>query len=64
MKDLGHSKQILVMKITRLKDEKKIYLSQKYIECVLERFNMKNDKHISTTSFWSYEVEQEDVSYN
>ena len=42
MKDLGHAKQILGMKITRLRDKRKIYLSQKkYIERVLERFNMK-----------------------
>ena len=29
MKDLGHAKQSLGMKITRLRDERKIYLSQK-----------------------------------
>ncbi|KAH0685102.1 hypothetical protein KY289_022854 [Solanum tuberosum] len=49
MKDLGHAKQILGMRITRLRDERKIYLSQKkYIERVLERFNMKNAKPVST----------------
>ncbi|XP_049381203.1 retrovirus-related Pol polyprotein from transposon TNT 1-94 [Solanum stenotomum] len=49
MKDLGQAKQILGMRITRLRDERKIYLSQKkYIECVLERFNMKNAKPIIT----------------
>ena len=48
MKDLGHAKQILGMRITRLRDKRKIYLSQKkYIECVLERFNMKNAKLVS-----------------
>ena len=48
MKDLGHAKQILGMRITRLRDKMKIYLSQKnYIERVLERFNMKNAKPIS-----------------
>ena len=49
MKDLGHAKQILDMRITHLRDERKIYLSQKkYIECVLEHFNMKNAKPVST----------------
>ncbi|XP_059291841.1 F-box/LRR-repeat protein At5g63520-like [Lycium ferocissimum] len=49
MKDLGHAKQILGMSITRSRDEKKLYLSQKkYIERVLERFNMKNAKRVST----------------
>uniref|UniRef100_A0A3Q7HQ68 Reverse transcriptase Ty1/copia-type domain-containing protein n=1 Tax=Solanum lycopersicum TaxID=4081 RepID=A0A3Q7HQ68_SOLLC len=49
MKDLGHAKQILNMRITHLRDERKIYLFQKkYIERVLERFNMKNVKHVST----------------
>ena len=48
MKDLGHAKQILGMRITRFKDERKIYLSQKkYIKRVLERFNMKNAKPVS-----------------
>ena len=49
IKDLGHAKHILGMRITRLKDERKIYLSQKkYIEHVLECFNMKNAKAFST----------------
>uniref|UniRef100_A0A3Q7HQM3 Reverse transcriptase Ty1/copia-type domain-containing protein n=1 Tax=Solanum lycopersicum TaxID=4081 RepID=A0A3Q7HQM3_SOLLC len=48
MKDLGHAKQILGMRITRLRDKRKIYLSQKkYIERVLERFIMKNAKPVS-----------------
>ena len=48
MKDLGHAKKILGMRITRLRDKRKIYLSQKkYIERVLEHFNMKNAKPIS-----------------
>ena len=48
MKDLGHAKQILGMIITRLRDKRKIYLSQKkYIERVLERLNMKNVKPVS-----------------
>ena len=37
------------MRITCLRYERKIYLSQKkYIERVLERFNMKNAKPVST----------------
>ena len=49
MKDLGHAKQILGMKITRLRDKRKIYLSQKkYIERVQENINMKNAKLVST----------------
>uniref|UniRef100_A0A3Q7GP61 Reverse transcriptase Ty1/copia-type domain-containing protein n=1 Tax=Solanum lycopersicum TaxID=4081 RepID=A0A3Q7GP61_SOLLC len=49
MKNLGHAKQILGMIITRLRDKRKIYLSQKnYIERVLDRFNMKNVKFVST----------------
>ena len=48
IKDLGHAKQILGMRITRLRDKRKIYLSQKkYIKRVLERFNMKNAKPVS-----------------
>ena len=48
MKDLGHAKQIFGMRITRLRDERKIYLSQKkYIERILERFNMKNAKPVN-----------------
>ncbi|PHU23194.1 Retrovirus-related Pol polyprotein from transposon TNT 1-94 [Capsicum chinense] len=49
MKNLGHAKQILATRITHLKDEIKIYLSQeKYIELVLERFNMNNAKVVNT----------------
>ena len=48
MKDLGHAKQILGMRITHLRDKRKIYLfHKKYIERVLERFNMKNAKPVS-----------------
>ena len=36
------------MRINRLRDKRKIYLSQKkYIERVLERFNIKNAKPVS-----------------
>ena len=48
MKDMGHAKQILAMRITRLRDKRKMYLSKKkYIERVLERFSMKNAKYVS-----------------
>ena len=41
--------KILGMRITRLRDKRKIYLSQKkYIERVLERCNMKNAKPVCT----------------
>ena len=36
------------MRITNLRDKRKIYLSKKkYIECIVERFNMKNAKPVS-----------------
>ena len=42
MKELGHAKQILGIRINRLRYEMRIYLSQKkYIKCVLKLFNMK-----------------------
>ena len=49
MKDLGPAQQILGMKIVRERTKRKLWLSQeKYIERVLEHFNMKNAKSIST----------------
>lgn len=49
MKDLGPAKQILGMEIARDRKAKKLWLSQeKYIERVLERFNMKHAKPVST----------------
>ena len=49
MKDLGPAQQILGMKIVRERTSRKLWLSQeKYIERVLERFNMKNAKPVST----------------
>ena len=49
MKDLGSAKQILGMQITRDRKNKKLWLSQeKYIEKVLERFNMSTCKPVST----------------
>jgi hypothetical protein len=49
MKDLGVAKKILVMRIKRDKKNHKLTLSQgEYIEKVLERFRMKNEKPVST----------------
>lgn len=49
MKDLGPAKQILGIRISRDRDIKKLYLSQeKYIEKVLQRFNMSKSKVVSS----------------
>jgi hypothetical protein len=49
MKDLGAPKKILGMRITRDKKNHKLALSQgEYIEKVLERFRIKNEKLVST----------------
>ncbi|CAM8880102.1 unnamed protein product [Rhodiola kirilowii] len=49
MKDLGKAKQILGMEITRERKKNKLWLSQeRYIERVLERFNMKGAKAVSS----------------
>ncbi|PRQ29843.1 putative RNA-directed DNA polymerase [Rosa chinensis] len=49
MKDLGPAKQILGMEITRDRQAKKLWLSQeRYVERVLERFNMKEAKSVSS----------------
>ena len=49
MKYLGAAKKILCMRITRDKKNRKLTLSQgEYIEKVLERFRMKNEKPVST----------------
>ena len=49
MKDLGPIQQILGMKIMHDKKNKKLWLSQeKYIEKVLDRFNMKSAKPVGT----------------
>ena len=48
MKDLGTAKKILGIKIHRDQKAGKLYLSQrKYLEKVLDRFNMDNCKSIS-----------------
>ncbi|CAJ2642124.1 unnamed protein product [Trifolium pratense] len=49
MKDLGPTKQILGMRISRDRKNGKLWLSQhNYIEKVLERFNMSKAKPVST----------------
>jgi hypothetical protein len=49
MKDLGPAQQILGMQIIHDRKAKKVWMSQeKYVERVLERFNMKNAKPVST----------------
>ncbi|CAL0304779.1 unnamed protein product [Lupinus luteus] len=49
MKELGATKKILGMEIHRDRQAGKLFLSQeKYIERVLERFNMNNCKPVST----------------
>lgn len=49
MKDLGLTQHILGLKIVRDRKAKKLWLSQEsYIEQVLERFNMKEAKPVST----------------
>jgi len=48
MKDLGAAKQILGMRITRDRKNRKLTLSQsEYIEKVLKIFNMQNAKPVS-----------------
>ena len=49
MKDLGDAKQILGMRITRDRKNRKLTLSQgEYIEKVLEGFRMQNEKRVRT----------------
>jgi len=48
MKDMGPTKKILGMKITRDQSKKLLWVSQEqYIEKILERFNMHKAKPIS-----------------
>ena len=48
MKDLGAAKQILGMRITRDREKQKLTLYQgEYIEKVLQRFRMQNEKPVS-----------------
>ena len=49
MKDLGPTKQILGMEITRDRKNRRLWLSQeRYVERILERFNMKEAKPVTT----------------
>ena len=49
MKDLAAAKQILGMRITKDKKNCKLTLSQgEYIEKVLERFRIHNEKQVNT----------------
>ena len=49
MKNLGSTKQILGMRITRDRKNCNLTLSQgEYIEKVLDRFRMKNEKPVGT----------------
>ena len=48
MKDLGAMNQILEMKVLRERKDRKVWLSQKrYVEKVLQYFNMQNAKSVS-----------------
>ncbi|MCI41130.1 copia LTR, partial [Trifolium medium] len=50
MKDLSPANKILGMQITRYKENRVLQLSQaKYINRVLQRFNMENAKPVSTS---------------
>lgn len=54
MKDLGPAKQILGMRMTRDRKNGKLWLSQeRYIERVLERFNMSKSKPVCSRHFSS-----------
>ena len=49
MKDLGPAKPILGMEITRDRKNRRLWLSQeRYVERILERFNMKEAKPVTT----------------
>ena len=57
IKDLGVAKKILGMRITRHMKNHKLTLSQgEYIEKVLERFRMKNEKPIGTPLAYHFKL--------
>ena len=63
MKDLGAAKQILGMRITRDRENCKLTLSQgEYIEKVLQRFRMQNEKPITHTFGKPFQTKQAYVS--
>eukprot|EP00253_Pinus_taeda_P034030 PITA_34030 len=60
MKDLGAAKQILGMRITRDRKNRKLTLSQsEYIEKVLKRFNMHNAKPVSIRLASNFKLSKE-----
>jgi len=65
MKDLVPTKQILGMKIVRDRKNGKLWLSQqKYIEKVLDRFNVKNSKPLSTPLAGHFRLSSKDYPIN
>ena len=63
MKDLGATKQILGMRITRDRKNRKLTLSQsEYIEKVLKRFNMQNAKPVSIPLVSHFKLSKEACS--
>jgi hypothetical protein len=62
MKDLSAAKKILGMRIARDKKNRKLALSQgEYIEKVLERFRMKNEKRVSTSLASHFKLTKENL---
>ena len=60
MKDLGHAKKILSIEITRNRKEKVLYLSQvDYPKRVLERFNFKGSKSLTTPLAQHFKLSKE-----
>ena len=60
MKDLGHAKKILGIEITRNRKEKVLYLSQvDYLKRVLERFNLKGAKSVTTPLAQHFKLSKE-----
>ena len=65
MKDLGTAKQILGMRISRDRRQKKLWLSQEvYVEKAVKRFNMDNAKPLSTPLVAHLKLSQEDCPKN
>jgi hypothetical protein len=60
MKDLGTTKRILGMEIKRDRPNEKLYLSQRnFVEKVLNRFNMKDAKFVSTHLATKFKLSKE-----
>ena len=63
MKDLGPAKQILGMSIRRDRGARKLWVSQqKYIEKVLEKFNMKDAKPVGVPLGGHFKLKKSDLS--